>query len=42
VLEVWEYACSIATTEFEPDEITPQSIRELLVGIREEVKALKK
>ncbi len=42
VLEVWEYACSIATMEFEPDEITPQSIRELLVGIRDEVKALKK
>jgi hypothetical protein len=42
VLEVWEYACSIATTEFEPDEMTPQSIRELLVGIRDEVKALKK
>jgi hypothetical protein len=42
VLEVWEYACSIATSEFDPDEMSPQSIRDLLIGIREEVKALKK
>ena len=41
VLEIWEYACSIATKEFEPDDMSPQSIRELLVGIREEVQALK-
>jgi transcriptional regulator with XRE-family HTH domain len=41
VLEIWEYACSIATKEFEPDDLSPQSMRELLVGIREEVKALK-
>lgn len=41
VLEIWEYACSIATKEFEQDNMEPQSIRELLYGIREEVKALK-
>ena len=41
VLEIWEYACSIATAEFEPDSLSPQSIRELLLGIRDEVKALK-
>lgn len=41
VLEIWEYACSIATKEFEPEHLEPQSIRELLYGIREEVKALK-
>lgn len=42
VLEIWEYACSIATTEFEPDEIAPQSMRELLYGIHNEIKALKR
>lgn len=41
ILEIWEYAGSIATKEFEPDNIQPQSIRELLLGIHEEVKALK-
>ena len=41
ILEIWEYACSIATKEFEQDNLDPQSIRELLVGIKEEVKALK-
>lgn len=41
ILEIWEYAGSIATKEFEPDILEPQSIRELLYGIREEVKALK-
>jgi hypothetical protein len=41
ILEIWEYAGSIATKEFEPDNLEPQSIRELLYGIREEVKALK-
>lgn len=41
ILEIWEYAGSIATREFDPEDIEPQSIRELLYGIREEVKALK-
>lgn len=41
ILEIWEYASSIATREIEPENIDPQSIRELLYGIREEVKALK-
>lgn len=41
ILEIWEYAGSIATSEFDPEDIEPQSIRELLYGIREEVKALK-
>lgn len=41
VLEIWEYACSIATKEFDQDNMEPQSIRELLYGIRDEVKALR-
>jgi len=41
ILEIWEYAGSIATSEFDAEDIAPQSIRELLYGIREEVKALK-
>jgi transcriptional regulator with XRE-family HTH domain len=41
ILEIWEYSCSIATKEFEPDDMPPESIRDLLVGLRREVKALR-
>lgn len=41
ILEIWEYAGSIATRDFEPDTMEPQSIREMLAGIKEEIKALK-
>lgn len=41
VLEIWEYTCSIATKEYEPDDLEPQSIRDLLVNIQKDVKALK-
>lgn len=42
VLEIWEYACSIATNEFEPDSLEPQSIRDMFLSLRNEIKALKK
>lgn len=41
VLEIWEYACSIATKEFEPDSLEPQSIRDMFYSLRNEIKALK-
>jgi transcriptional regulator with XRE-family HTH domain len=41
VLEIWEYACSIATNEFEPDSLEPQSIRDMFNSLRNEIKALK-
>jgi len=41
VLEIWEYACSIATKEFEPDSLEPQSIRDMFHSLRNEIKALK-
>lgn len=40
VLEIWEYTCSIATKEYEPDDLEPQSIRDLLMNIQKDVKAL--
>lgn len=42
VLEIWEYACSIATNEFEPESLEPQSIRDMFLSLRNEIKALKK
>lgn len=40
VLEIWEYACSIATKESEPDDLQPQSIRDMFYTLRNEIKAL--
>jgi transcriptional regulator with XRE-family HTH domain len=41
VLEIWEYSCSIATKEYEPDSLEPQSIRDMFSSLRNEIKALK-
>jgi transcriptional regulator with XRE-family HTH domain len=41
VLEIWEYSCSIATKEYEPDNLEPQSIREMFSSLQNEIKALK-
>jgi len=40
VLEIWEYTCSIATNEFEPDD-SPETIRDVLQGMRKEMAALR-
>ena len=40
VLEIWEYACSIATKESEPDDVQPQSIRDMFYSLRNDIKAL--
>ena len=40
VLEIWEYACSIATKESEADDVHPQSIRDMFHSLRNEIKAL--
>ncbi|NBL65710.1 helix-turn-helix domain-containing protein [Flavobacterium sp. NST-5] len=41
ILEIWEFACSIATTEFDARELPPENLREILQGIRTEIKDLK-
>ncbi len=41
ILEIWEFAGSLTSKESEPDATDMRSIRELLVGLREEVKALR-
>jgi len=40
VLEIWEYACSIATNEFELDD-SQETIRDVLQGMRKEMAALR-
>jgi hypothetical protein len=32
ILEIWEYACSIATNEFTPDDLSAESLR-ICLGI---------
>ena len=41
LLEVWEFACSIATTASDPDDLRPQTIREMFNDIRREIMQLK-
>lgn len=41
VLELWEYAGSVATEEFEKEDISKEDIRELLQGLRQEINQLK-
>lgn len=42
VLQLWEFAGYFGTDEFTPDELTPQEIRSLLLGIRNDIKELAK
>ncbi|MFN3968492.1 XRE family transcriptional regulator [Flavobacterium sp.] len=41
VLEIWRYACSIATQEFEPDDLGVMSVKDVLQGIRQDFSALR-
>lgn len=41
ILELWKYAGSIETGEFEPENLEPQSIRDMFNTLRGEIKALK-
>ncbi|TRW27083.1 LexA family transcriptional regulator [Flavobacterium zepuense] len=34
VLEIWEYTCSIATKEFTPDDLSPESITEMFLQLQ--------
>lgn len=42
IIEVWAYAACISTREFEPDDLSPQTIREMFGQLRNEIIGLKK
>ncbi|MGJ1501383.1 XRE family transcriptional regulator [Sphingobacterium multivorum] len=42
IIEVWAYAASISTHEFEPDDLSPQTIREMFEQIRNEIIEIRK
>jgi transcriptional regulator with XRE-family HTH domain len=41
ILEIWEFACSFATEEFGPDDLSPESLKEVLMELRREVREVK-
>ena len=41
VVEIWRYACSIATQEFEQDDLGILSVKDVLQGIRQDFSALR-
>lgn len=41
VLEIWRYACSIATREFEQDDLGVMSVKDVLQGLRQDMTALR-
>ncbi len=41
VLEIWRYACSIATKEFEQDDLGVLSVTDILQGIRQDFSAFR-
>ncbi|MBC8644632.1 XRE family transcriptional regulator [Flavobacterium lindanitolerans] len=42
IIEVWSYAASITTHEFEPEDLSPQKIREMFEQIRNEIIEIRK
>lgn len=41
ILEIWRYACSIATQEFEKDDLGVMSVKDVLQGLRQDMTALR-
>lgn len=41
IVEIWRYACSIATQEFEQDDLGILSVKDVLQGIRQDFSALR-
>lgn len=41
VLEVWEFACSLATKEHEPEDLSSENIKDILQELRKDIRELK-
>ena len=41
ILEIWEFACSLATEEFKPDDLSPESLKDILLELKRDVKEVK-
>lgn len=40
ILEIWEFACSIATGEHEPDDMSPETIKDMFMALKQEIRQL--
>lgn len=40
IIEIWEFACSIATVEHEPDDMSPETIRDMFMTLKRELRHL--
>ena len=40
IKELWEFACSISTQEYEPEEFAQLSIQNLLVEIKDDIRKI--
>lgn len=41
IYEIWEFACSISTTEYEAEEFAEQNIREMFMELKRELREMK-
>ena len=41
ILEIWEYACSIATEEFQPDDLSPENLRTMFLELKRDLQEVK-
>ena len=41
ILEIWEYACSIATKEFLPDDLGTENVKDMFRELRKEILDMK-
>lgn len=42
IIEIWAYAASIGTKEFEPDDFSPESIKEMFLELKREISEIKR
>ncbi|WP_333627501.1 LexA family transcriptional regulator [Sphingobacterium siyangense] len=42
IIEVWAYAASISTKEFEPDDLSPESLKEMFLELKREIAEIKR
>jgi len=38
ILEIWEFACSIATKEHDPDDLNPETIKDMFMTLKQELR----
>lgn len=41
ILEIWEFACSIEKEPFEPDDLRPETIKEMFLELRRDIRKIK-